>query len=156
MLFQVTHEDRLGRLKEQLQHAPVVTSDLMRELIAETCVRLSVLRDAGKEPRVDRLIEAGAWTEAALAMVEIELPLWKVRRLVFEGGEWLCSLSRQPNLPIAYDEAAEARHHLLPLAILSAFLEARERIAAPRPIGLQTVPRVRSISGHVVCCDDFA
>jgi len=37
------------------------------------------------------LIESEAWTEAALALVELELPLWKLRRLVHEEGIWLCS-----------------------------------------------------------------
>jgi len=38
--------------------------------------------------RIDQLIEARAWNDAALALVELELPAWKLRRLVYEDGEW--------------------------------------------------------------------
>ena len=61
---------------------------------------------------------ARAWNDAALALVELELPAWKLRRLVHENGKWHCSLSRHPNLPVALDDTATASHEVLPLAIL--------------------------------------
>jgi hypothetical protein len=156
MLFQPRHEDRLGRLAEQLRRAAAVTPDLMREFIAAACVRLPLLTTAGKATSMMQLIEAAAWTEAALALVETELPRWRVRRLVCEGGEWLCSLSRQPNLPVECDDLAEGRHENLPLAILSAIVEARRRVTASHQVGAQAVPQLRRALGHVVCCDNFA
>jgi hypothetical protein len=48
----------------------------------------------GKTITLDRLIEAGAWTDAAITLIGFELPSWSVRRLACEDGEWLCSLSR--------------------------------------------------------------
>ena len=101
------------------------------------------------------MIEAGAWRNAALALIELELPAWKLGSLVYENGEWLCSLSRQPNLPEALDDTADASHEVLPLAILSAFVEARRRTSAMRETNLQTVPQVRRTSGHAICCDNF-
>jgi hypothetical protein len=74
----------------------------------DACTRLP----AGKAARIDQLIDAGAWNDAALALIELELPAWKLRRLVYEDGEWLCSLSRQPNLPLALDDTADARHEV--------------------------------------------
>jgi hypothetical protein len=50
----------------------------------------------------------------------VELPGWKLRRLVYQDGEWLCSLSKQPNMPEDIDETADAVHEVLPLAILTA------------------------------------
>jgi hypothetical protein len=50
---------------------------------------------AGKAARIDQLIKAGAWSDAALTLIELELPAWKVRRLVYEDGEWFCSLSTE-------------------------------------------------------------
>ena len=67
----------------------------------------------GKTITLDRLIEAGAWADAAIALVRLELPNWSLRRLVYEDGEWLCSLSRQPNLPIFLDEPGEGSHAVL-------------------------------------------
>jgi hypothetical protein len=102
------------------------------------------------------LIEAGAWTDATIALIELELPAWKLRRLVYEDGEWLCSLSRQPNLPVALDDTADASHEVLPLAILSAFVEARRRANAMRETSLRIVPQVRRTSGYAICCDNFS
>jgi hypothetical protein len=156
MLFDTKNEDRLDRLAEQLVLAPALTRDLISSVLSEACTRLPVLRSSGKAARLDRLIEAGAWTDAALALIELELPAWKLRRLVREDGRWFCSLSKQPNLPIDLDETADANHGVLSLAILSSFVEARRVSSAAREIRPQTVPRIRSRSGHAICCDNFS
>jgi hypothetical protein len=102
MLFNPTNEGRLDGLTEQLQLAPTPTSELISDVIVGA---FSVLKRTGKAALINRLIESGALTDAALALVEIELPTWKLRHLVLEDGEWLCSLSR-PNLPAEFDEGA--------------------------------------------------
>jgi hypothetical protein len=150
------HEDRLDRQMEQLRLSPALTPDLISNVVADACTRLPVLNKAGKTARLDQLIEARAWSDAALALIELELPAWKLRRLVYEDDEWFCSLSRQPNLPVAIDDTADARHEVLPLAILSAFVEACRWTSAAREIGSATVPQVRPMSGYTVCCDNFA
>jgi hypothetical protein len=81
------------------------------------------------------------------------MPHWKIRRLVFEGGEWLCSLSRRSSAPIQFDEMAEARHAVLSLAVLRALVEARqlhgaEPVSAPEHVALELTTRL--------CCDNFA
>ena len=73
------------------------------------------------------MVEAEAWTDAALALIEMELPGWKLRRLAYEDGEWICSLSSQPYLPAQIDDTADSNHEVLALALLSAFVEARRR-----------------------------
>ena|SRR5665213_52216 len=156
MLSDPKHEDCLDRLTEQLRLAPALTPDLIGIVIADACIRLPVLTRAGKTARIDQLIEAGAWCDTALALIELKLPAWKLRRLIYEDGEWFCSLSRQPNLPVAFDDTADARHEVLPLAILSAFLEARRAISAVRETSSPIVPRVQPTSGIVICCDNFA
>jgi hypothetical protein len=155
MLFDPKYEP-LDALEEQLRRAPALTRDLISIVIAGACTRFPVMKRAGKVPRIDQLIEAGAWDDAALALIELELPAWKLRRLVYEDGEWLCSLSRQPNLPVALDDTADASHEVLPLAILSAFVEACRRASAMRETSLPTVPPVRRTSGHAICCDNFS
>src|SRR5208283_1867676 len=115
-----------------------------------------VLQKAGKASRLAQLIEAGAWSDAVLALIELELPGWKLRRLVYEDAEWLCSLSEKPNLPMAFDDTADATNEELPLAILSAFVEARRRAAATPETSSPTVPQVRPTSGYAICCDNFA
>ena len=123
---------RLVELQDRLRRAQAVTPDLMAEIVAGACTRRAMPGRAPKAAKIDRLIELEAWTEAALALVELELPQWRVRRLVCEEGYWLCSLGEQWNLPVWLGDDAEARHDSLPLAILSALIEAR-RDAEPLP-----------------------
>jgi hypothetical protein len=154
MLFDPKREERLGRLEEQLRCAQALTPQLMSDVIAQACTRFPAHSRAAKA-KVSRLIESGAWTDATLALVELELPQWKLRRIICEDGEWFCSLSRQPRLPPGLDEIAEAGHESLPLAILIALLYARPS-AAMGATGMATVPRVRSVPGYAMCCENFA
>jgi hypothetical protein len=149
-------EDRLNHLAEQLRLAPALTTGLIIKVIADACIRLPALYMAGTAVRMDQLIKAGAWSDAALALIEFELPAWKFRRLVCQDGEWLCSLSKQPNTPLEIDETADAVHEVLPLAILSAFVEARLRTGASRRTSLPTVRSVRPAACDATCCDNFA
>jgi hypothetical protein len=152
-------ENRLDDVQDQLKRAQFVTPDLMSKIVAGACVRVIAPSHASKAEKIDRLIELEAWTEAALALVDRELPLWKLRRLIYEEGAWLCSLSRQWNLPVWLSDDAEARHESLPLAILSALIEAR-RCGEPssRPM-TSSVPRCgvkSSVPLDTICCDNFA
>lgn len=156
MLSVLNHQERLDRLTARLRLATAVTSELISDVVADACTRLQVLRQAGKTARIDRLIEAGAWGDAALALIEIELPAWKLRRLIHEDGEWFCSLSKQPHLPVELDDTADGRHDVLPLAILSAFIEARRVSSSARETSSPTVPQVRPASANAICCDNFA
>jgi hypothetical protein len=155
MLFNPVHEDRLERLNERLCRAPEVTSDLFSDLMA-ICARIALLAKAGKTGRLNGLVEAKAWTDAALTLIELEMPNWKLRRLEYEDGEWICSLSTQPNMPMAIDDTADARHEVLSLAILGAFLDARRKNSEVHEIRSPTTPRLRAASGHTMCCDNFA
>jgi hypothetical protein len=103
-----------------------------------------------------RLAEMGAWTEATLALIQLELPRWTVRRLVYDNGEWLCSLSQQSNLPMALDDCAEASHEVLPLAILCAFVEAcRRRYKVQESV--PAVPQVAQPSvDYIMCCENYS
>jgi hypothetical protein len=104
--------------------------------------------------RLERLIGAGAWSEAALALIELEMPTWTVRRLAHESDEWVCALSRQPNLPIAIDDTAEACHEVLALAVLRAMVEVHRRsgMAAEMNVVQQIAPSPQAS----ICCDSFA
>jgi hypothetical protein len=111
---------------------------------------------SAKTARIERLIASEAWTDVALALIDLELPPWQVRRVAYDDGEWYCALSRERELPDWLDSSIEARHADLPLAILSAFVEA-ERISAPasRP-SVPVVARDASPICEPVCCDNFA
>ena len=120
------------------------------------CPRFLPAHPSATKARVTRLIESGASCDAALAVLALELPQWKLRRLVYEDGEWTCSLSRQLGLPAELDEMAEAHHESLPLAILSAFVEARHRSFTAGEARPNSVPQIRPAQGYAICCDNFA
>jgi hypothetical protein len=154
MAFVADYTVLFERLDAEVRFASCPIQGLFAKIVGSACTRIPVSGRSEKSSRFDRLIEAGAWTDAAFALIELELPEWRIRRLVRDDGEWLCSLSRQPNFPESLDETIDASHELMPLAILLAFLEAR-RIKATAPGALSTVPAVSPI-GETVCCDNFA
>ena len=120
----------LGRLAERLRSAGEVNAALMAEVTGTVCRRYPSIGQGEKTVRVEQLIRTGAWTDAALALIDLELPLWQVRRLAYDDGEWHCALSRERELPDWLDQSIETRHTNLALAILSAFVEA-QRVSEP-------------------------
>ncbi len=145
LLFPERHDG----LPDRLHDAPAVTADLISEVIGKPSRRLAA--------RIERLIDSGAWTDAALALIELELPHWQLRRLAYDDGEWHCALSRQRELPEWLDDRSIESHHAdLPLAILSAFVEAQNKSASP---GKTSVPAVQYAANPLyepVSCDNFA
>src|SRR5271168_88011 len=83
MAFAADFEILFDRLSDTLRGASAPSAAPFAKIAAGS------RRSAGKASRVNHLIEASAWTEAALALIELELPGWKLRRLVHENGEWL-------------------------------------------------------------------
>jgi hypothetical protein len=155
MSFDPNHEKHLRELQEKLRRAQTITPELMADVTARACLRLQAQHWTAKA-RVIRLIESGAFADATLALLELELPQWKLRRLIREGDEWHCSISKQLGLPAELDEMAEASHESLPLAILSAFVEARRHSLTASEGRPKSVPQIRPTQGYAICCDNFA
>lgn len=130
---------------DRLRDAPGVTATLMQEVIGHACRRLPASRPTAKTARIERLIAAAAWTEAALALIELELPQWQLRRIAYDGGEWYCALSRERELPDWLDRSIEARHPDLALAILSAFVDAQGIVAPRTRTSVPLTPRGRDL-----------
>src|SRR5206468_6036629 len=98
--------------------AYVITTDCLSDLIKQTCRRFPSNSQNSKTARIERLIQSQAWTDAALALIDLELPQWQIRRIAYDEGEWYCALSRQRELPEWLDQSIEGRHADLALAIL--------------------------------------
>ncbi|MBR0752297.1 hypothetical protein JQ604_08880 [Bradyrhizobium jicamae] len=131
-------------LGDRLRDACAVTTEFMTDIISQACRRFPSQGQRGKTAQVERLIASGAWTDAALALLDLELPQWQVRRLVYDEGEWHCALSRERELPDWLDQSIETHHADLALAILAGFVEAQRATA---PESRTSVPAVRRNTG---------
>ena len=144
-------QDRVAYL---LRSASRLTPALFFNVVTNVCTRLALVARAIPAERLAQLVMAEAWTDAALFLIELELPLWRIRRLTRDGGEWMCSLSRHPSLPVDMDDAADGWHATMPIAILLSVVEAKRlATAAERE---HAVRQVKTPGLYPICCDDFA
>ena len=143
-------------LAKRLSHAQTMTRPLMLDIIDRACRRFRLPGQSERRARITRLVDAQAWTDAALAVMELELPLWQVRRIAYDEGEWHCALSRERELPDWLDAAVEAHHADLALALLSAFIEVQAlAVEVSRP----SVPTVRPAIDSLyepIGCENFS
>jgi hypothetical protein len=143
-------------LSDRLRDTDAVTAELMSEIVGERCRRFPSMGQTEKTARLERLIESAAWTDAAVALIDLELPQWQIRRIAYDEGEWHCALSRQRELPEWLDQSIEARHADLPLALLSAFVDALSIHEPSIRTSVPAVPQDASPLYEPVCCDNFA
>jgi hypothetical protein len=99
---------------------------------------------------LEMLIDACAWTDAVIALMAQQLPGWTPRRLIFEDDAWHCSLSKNPCLPIEFDDTADGSGSCPALAMLRALAEARRRPQLPLESEVEPDPWARSN------CENFA
>ncbi|WP_051382493.1 hypothetical protein [Bradyrhizobium sp. Tv2a-2] len=142
-------------MTDRLPDSPAVTASLVHSVIDTICRRHSHPGRTSAVARMERLIAEEAWIEVALALIDLELPQWQLRRLAYDAGEWYCALSRRRELPDWLDQAVEGSHPDLPRALLQAFLEAQRIAASPRWPSVPATPR--ESAPHInLCCDNFA
>ena len=153
MFLHSIRSQQLATLAGRISAADEATPELLSGIVAETVRRLSAPGDAAQ---LHQLIEAGALTEAAFAVIQLELPLWQIRRITYDEGEWYCAMSRQRELPEWLDEAIETTHASLTLAIVSVYIETLRQIEASREPSRPSVPQTRGDQFKPVCCDNFA
>jgi len=155
MSFALDHGSPLDVLQDDIHRAETITPGLVENVVARGCPRFKAQHPSAKA-KLSRLIEAGAFVDATIALIELELPGWKLRRLLWNDYTWHCSLSKEPALPLELSETAEGMHTILPLAILGAFVEARSISLAAREGRSGSVPHVRFAQGDALCCDNFS
>jgi hypothetical protein len=156
MLPTATNLHDFAGIGERIHNAPKATTTIFRETIEATCRRFPSLGQSVKTARIERLLGAEALTEAGLALIDLELPQWQIRRIAYDGGEWYCALSRDRELPDWLDQSVQAHHQDLALAILAAFVEAQ---ALTSPLSQPSVPTVHhetSATYVAASCDNFA
>jgi len=155
MRFAADQSEQTRRLRAELRRAQAVTPALAADVLA--LAEASRLASGGRAraARIRELIRAEAWTDGALALIELGLPQWKLRRIVYEDGEWHCSLGKHWPLPAWLDDVVDVSHPMLPLALLTAFVQACS-VPPGSTETARTVPSVRPATAHAMCCDNFA
>jgi hypothetical protein len=145
-----------SELNDRLRDAHTVTAGLISVVIEAVCRRFPSVGQSEKTARIERLIASEAWTDTVFALIELELPQWQVRRIAYDEGEWHCALSRERELPEWLDQSIESHHPDLPLAILSAFVDA-QRISSPSTrTSVPIVQRDANALYEPLCSDNFA
>jgi hypothetical protein len=155
MTFLSEHRD-FAAAGDWLRNASTVTPELVGEVIDVACPRFSSVGQRPKTAHIAQLIDARAWIDVALALIDLGLPLWHIRRIAYDAGEWYCALSRQRELPDWLDQSIEGRHPDLALAILAAFVEAQRATASSSTPSVPAVPRKLDADHIPFWCENFA
>ena len=162
MLFHHDRSNRLAAIAELVCTADDVTADLISAIYHEISEAHESVQDRRIE-RLGKLTEASAWLEAALVILKMELPRWKLRRLVYDDGQWHCALSLRRDFPDWLDDTIETSHPELPLSVLKAIVEAAQldTAASDKPPSNGIELRTRIIQPEPacldsICCDNFA
>jgi hypothetical protein len=146
----------LNQLDARLGSTPALTVEMLSDVVETCCPRLALLRHTERAARAEQMIASGAWTDAALALLALELPQWQLRRLVYDDGEWHCALSRQREMPEWLDQSIEAHHADLPISILRAFISARQISAPSTRSSVPAAPRSAGDFYEPLCSDNFS
>ena len=154
-VFDAAQTVDLDRLDHDLRPALAPAAELFRKIIEQVDTHFSLLRRSRTAAGLDNSINSGAWVDAAFALIETATPNWKPLRLIYEDGEWHCSLSRQPHVPVVLDDTVEASHEVLPLAVLRALIEVHRRSTASRAT-TSPIPQIHAMREQTICCDNFA
>jgi hypothetical protein len=125
-----------------LSDAPNPNAALFWDFIHKTCQRFPSHLQSAR-------------TDAALAVIELELPQWQLRPIAYDGGEWHCALSRHRELPDWLDQSIETHHTDLALALLTALMEAQQLAPASSRPSVPPAPRAEAFVAPF-CCDNFA
>src|ERR1700704_294291 len=110
MLLSLPEPHDSGELSDRLQNADASTAGLFADVIGTICRRFPSTGQTEKTARIERLMTAEAWMDAALALIDLELPLWQARRIAYDEGGWYSALSRERELPDWLDPSIEDPH----------------------------------------------
>ncbi len=134
---------------------PAPTTALFTELLDAACQSGNPMRQAVPVACLKRLIAARAWTDAALALLALQLPRWQLRRLAYDDGEWHCALSPAGAMPEWLDATTEAHHPNMALAIVNALLAAAAEPVSSQPSSA-TVAYPGDARFEPMLCENFA
>jgi hypothetical protein len=110
-------------LNDVIRSIDEVTAALVRAVRDIAAIRCATPDRAARLKRINTLIDAQAWTDAALAIAALD-HAYAVRRIERDDGEWHCTIGSQWRVPAWLDRGTWYSHSVLPLAIIGAMVEA--------------------------------
>jgi hypothetical protein len=128
-----------ARLRNEISQAPAATSALVSAALDLMGARCAAPHGEARTQQVRALIDAHAWTDAALAIADLDRSR-TIRHLVHEDGEWHCGIGSQWAVPDWLDDTAAFSHPVLALAILGALIDTLSWAPA-RDIPQSSAPR---------------
>lgn len=133
---------------------PTLTADLCGDVLTTSCHHLRMAEHTEQTTQLNRLVEAGARIDAALALIAMELPQWRLRRLIYDGGEWHCALSSHREMPEWLDPSIESHHPDMATAVLDALREVIRTNASPHLTKASSQMK-RSDNFEPVACENY-
>ncbi|HEY1541734.1 MAG TPA: hypothetical protein VGG01_04950 [Xanthobacteraceae bacterium] len=121
-MFQPDIRRSSARLHNEISQAPAATSALVSAALDLVGARCAVPHGMARTQRVRALIDAQAWTDAALAIADLDRSR-TIRHLVHEDGEWRCAIGSPWAVPDWLGDTATFSHPVLALAILGALID---------------------------------
>ena len=94
MSFSLNNETGPVALQDRVQRSTTMTPKAMTNAIGH---RSFLLWDSAAKARIVRLIDSGAFTDAALALVELEAPDWNLRSLLYDAAWQLGKSGQSPS-----------------------------------------------------------
>jgi len=145
-----------AELRNELGVAQAASAELVSAALDLMAARCAMPNRADQAARIRELIGAQAWTDAVLAIVDLDHSR-AVRRLIHDDGEWSCRIGSRWAVPDWLDDSVEFSHPVLPLAVLGALVDALRQ--APATIRSSTsVPQSHaSPAGSIpaVSCENY-
>ena len=146
MLFKPSLQDTCRAVKAAIDVADEAAPALLRAVLDIAAARCATPHRGVHLKRIDALIDAQAWTDAALAIAALDRA-HAVRRIERDDGEWYCTIGSQWPVPEWLDHGTWHGHRALPLAILGAVVDALSQNEAAAAATTST-ERCRELPGQ--------
>jgi hypothetical protein len=111
-----------AKVRSEISRTPTATSYLVAAALDLVVARRPLPYPTPQMQRVRALIDAQAWTDAVLAIADLDRSR-AIQYLVYEDDEWHCRIGSHWALPNWLGDGAEFSHPVLALAILGALID---------------------------------
>jgi hypothetical protein len=151
LLLELDHD----RLVRRISSAEGATSPLLSDVVNFVCSRLWT-RPKFRQDQILAWLKTGASFDLLRALIEVELPGWRLARLQYDGGQWYCTICRG-TAQLEWAAADVTCGHVDPvLAMLRALLEVLAMDGVEDEADEGVLRRQQNPDMNYVLCDNFS